>query len=110
MAFPFHPSTANVPFVRPRYEVADIRRKYGDDYRTRHSLPIHTHRVLNAIENCRTAALGGHEDICTECGTLHSISVTTLVAIDIVRNAKDSTVPVGRKHEKRKYFRFPIFM
>lgn len=71
MAFPFHPSTANVPFVRPRYEVADVLRKYGGDYRSRHPLPIHTHRVLNAIENCRTAALGGHEDICMECGALH---------------------------------------
>jgi len=71
MAFPFHPSTANTPFIRPRYEVADVLRKYGDDYRAHHSLPLHVHRVLNAIENCRTAALGGHEDICTECGAIH---------------------------------------
>jgi len=64
------PSHLNVPIVRPRYEVADVLRNYGDDYRARHSLPIHVHRVLNAIQNCRTAALGGHVERCNDCGEL----------------------------------------
>jgi hypothetical protein len=68
---PLIPGNPEASNSRPRYEVADIFRKYGDDYRSRHSLPLHVHRVLNAIQNCRTAALGGHEEICGECGTLH---------------------------------------
>ena len=71
MVIPFQaPSPFNVPLVRPRYEVADVLRNYGDDYRAHHSLPIHVHRVLNAIQNCRTAALGGHVERCNDCGEL----------------------------------------
>jgi hypothetical protein len=55
---------------RPRYEVADIFRRYGPDYRRTHRLPLHHHRVMNAIEWCRTAALGGHVDACDACGHL----------------------------------------
>jgi hypothetical protein len=53
---------------RPRYEVADIFRRYGPEYRRTHRLPLHHHQVMNAIERCRTAALGGHVDACDACG------------------------------------------
>ena len=52
----------------PAYEVADIIRLYGDDYRKKHTLSPHYHGVLNAISNCRTAILGGHIDECDTCG------------------------------------------
>jgi hypothetical protein len=63
-----------LPNGRPRHEVAEILRLYGNDYRAKHPLPLHVHRVLNAIQNCRTAALGGHQDICTECGAIQQPS------------------------------------
>jgi hypothetical protein len=44
--------------------VADVFRRYGDVYRQRHDLPPAQHRVMTAIERCRTAALGGHVDQC----------------------------------------------
>jgi len=53
---------------RPRYEVADIIREYGDDYRTHHPLTPLYQGVLNAICNCRTAILGGHIEACDRCG------------------------------------------
>ena len=56
--------------TRPRYELADILRLHGEEYRARHPLPLHVHRVLHAIENCRTAALGGHEEVCEGCGVI----------------------------------------
>jgi ribosomal protein L37E len=31
-------------------------------------------KVLNAIERCRTAALGGHKDRCSACGFSAAIS------------------------------------
>jgi hypothetical protein len=52
----------------PRYEVADIIRLYGDDYREKHTLPGLYHGVLNAISNCRTSILGGHIEECDTCG------------------------------------------
>ena len=35
--------------------LADIVRRHGNRYREKHALPMHQHRLLRAIENCRTA-------------------------------------------------------
>jgi hypothetical protein len=57
---------------RPTFEVADILRAHLPDSLHEHSHPLHVHKVLSAIQNCRTAALGGHIDYCTDCGTLYN--------------------------------------
>jgi hypothetical protein len=49
-------------------ELSDIVRAHGEAYRRTHSLSPEQHAVLNAIERCRTAVLGGHLEVCTECG------------------------------------------
>ena len=51
-------------------EVADIFRQFGPAYRTQHtaSMSRGQHRVMSAIEQCRTAALGGHVEQCDACG------------------------------------------
>jgi len=56
--------------ARPRSacELADVITHYGPAYRRAHRLPYSHHRVLNAIERCRTAALGGHREWCAHCG------------------------------------------
>jgi hypothetical protein len=55
---------------RPAVELADIVRSIGDDFinRYRSSLTWPQLRVLLAIRRCRTAALGGHLDGCSQCG------------------------------------------
>ena len=55
---------------RPKFEVADIFRRYGRDYRQQHggSLSVAQRRVMTAIEVCRTAILGGHLERCDRCG------------------------------------------
>jgi hypothetical protein len=55
---------------RPKFEVADIFRRYGADYRLQHgaSLSVAQRRVMTAIEVCRTAVLGGHLEQCDRCG------------------------------------------
>ena len=47
---------------RPKLEVADVFRRYGEAYREQHGASMSTaqRRVMTAIEVCRTAALGGH--------------------------------------------------
>jgi hypothetical protein len=47
--------------------VADIFRQYGPQYRQSHRLPRSHRRVMEAIEDCRTSALGGHKDKCDRC-------------------------------------------
>jgi hypothetical protein len=54
--------------VRPRLEVADIFRQHGKAYRTTQPLSPEQRRVMRAIEQCRTSALGGHIDECDACG------------------------------------------
>ena len=55
---------------RPKLEVADVFRRYGQAYRDKHgaSMSIAQRRVMTAIEVCRTAALGGHLERCDQCG------------------------------------------
>jgi len=56
--------------VRAGHEVADIFRSAGPAYRAAHAghLSLGQLKVMTAIENCRTAALGGHVEACDDCG------------------------------------------
>jgi hypothetical protein len=56
--------------VRPALEVADVFRRHGAVYRVEHAATLShgQRRVMGAIEACRTAALGGHVEQCTDCG------------------------------------------
>ena len=55
---------------RQKFELADVFHRYGADYRQQHgaSLSVAQRRVMNAIEVCRTAVLGGHLEQCDRCG------------------------------------------
>ena len=56
--------------MRASLEVADIFRAAGPGYRAAHAghLSLVQLKVMTAIENCRTAALGGHVEACEDCG------------------------------------------
>lgn len=53
---------------RPTFEVADIIKIYGDRFKATGKVPAHHLQTLSAIERCRTAELGGHITVCTDCG------------------------------------------
>jgi Putative transposase/Transposase zinc-binding domain len=55
--------------TQPPFEVADIVRRLGDRFVERHRVWVsgQHRRVLRAIAQCRTAALGGHRDRCDQC-------------------------------------------
>src|SRR6266567_1443177 len=59
---------------RPKLEVADVFRRYGQAYRQNHgpSMCAEQRRVMAAIEVCRTAVLGGHLERCDKCGYEHN--------------------------------------
>jgi Putative transposase/Transposase zinc-binding domain len=52
---------------RPRLEVAEIFRAHGEVYRQTHVISPEQRAAMRAIEVCRTAALGGHVDVCDAC-------------------------------------------
>ena len=52
--------------MQPHWEVADV---LGHTDIT--SYPVHQQKTLRALQQCRTSALGGHIDACTDCGVIH---------------------------------------
>ena len=51
-------------------ELADIFRRHIGDYLKSYTPNPEQRKAINAILNCRTAHLGAHIDVCTECGVL----------------------------------------
>jgi hypothetical protein len=56
--------------VRPRLEVADVFHRHGADWRRANAghVSLGQLQVMSAIEQCRSAALGGHVERCEDCG------------------------------------------
>jgi len=55
------------PASRPALEVADIARGHGAALARERALGPEQRKVLGALVRCRTAALGGHLDVCDSC-------------------------------------------
>jgi hypothetical protein len=65
-------STAPCPIAsapRPALEVADIVRVHGEALRRQYTLTPDQLAVLRDIGRCRTEQLGGHVDVCIDCGS-----------------------------------------
>ena len=62
----YHASLACNEIEQP--ELADIFHRYGEEYRQQNSISYEQIKVMRHIETCRTAELGGHVEVCTECG------------------------------------------
>ncbi len=58
---------------RRSLEVADIFRAHGAAWRRSQAghVSLGQLKVMNAIETCRTAALGGHVSACQDCDHTH---------------------------------------
>jgi hypothetical protein len=71
-------STASSPWAvracgRAELGLAEIFRSHGQGYRNTHRLTAVQHKVLNAIERCRTPALGGHLERCDRCNAVRAV-------------------------------------
>ena len=62
------PASQRLAAARQGVELADIFRAHGESYRRAHPLPVSHLKVMQAVERCRTAALGGHIERCDSCG------------------------------------------
>ena len=56
--------------MRTRFELADVIRLFGADMVATHLPTPLQLKVLSKIADCRTAALGGHEEACENCGSV----------------------------------------
>src|SRR4026209_2958131 len=91
-----------------RSELADIFRLYGEQYRQKHCLPLSHLRVMQAVERCRTAALGGHLQQCdswavgppayNSCRNRHCPKCQSLAKVKWLEKQKSELLPVGYFH------------
>ena len=63
-------SFVTVGTIKPKYEVADVIRQYGDVYRRKYHVSWEQEKAMRDIVRCRTAALGGYVEECDRCGRL----------------------------------------
>ena len=56
---------------RPQFEVAQIIRDYGENFFSRFHVVPQVRKSFTAMAMCRTRALGGHVEVCPECGEVH---------------------------------------
>ncbi len=62
------PADGGTDSGRPKLRVTDIFRLHGEAYGADHALVPAQRKVLRALGECRTAALGGHLEVCGDCG------------------------------------------
>jgi len=89
-------------------ELAEIFRQYGESYRRAHRLPVSHLKVMQAVERCRTAALGGHLEQCDSCGyerpaynscrNRHCPKCQSLAKAKWLEKQKSELLPVGYFH------------
>jgi hypothetical protein len=89
-------------------EIADIFRIYGEDYCRDHCPPFSHRQVIRDIEDCRTAARGGHVEKCDNCGferisynscrNRHCPKCQAMAKADWLEKRKADLLPVGYFH------------
>jgi len=55
--------------MRTRFELADVVNSFQSGLLAKTALTPLQLRVLGKIAHCRTSTLGGHEEVCDNCGT-----------------------------------------
>ena len=91
-----------------KWELADIFREYGDEYRRTHNMPLSHHKVMHKVEVCRTSYLGGHIKTCSfcgyehptynSCGNRHCPKCQSLAKLRWVKKREEELLPVDYFH------------
>lgn len=95
-------------FLRPRWEVADVFRLYGQNYLSSQLLPAQVLKAIYDITACRTSELGGHTLTCNACGhqqmaynscrNRHCPKCQFLAKEQWIQDRKDELLPVPYFH------------
>ena len=102
------PASPRLAAARRGVELADIFRAHGESYRRAHPLPVSHLKIMQAVERCRTAALGGHLEQCDSCGyerpaynscrNRHCPKCQSLAKVKWLDKQKSELLPVGYFH------------
>src|SRR6266508_957783 len=102
------PASQRLAAARQGVELADIFRAHGESYRRAHPLPVSHLKVMQAVERCRTAALGGHIERCdsrgferpafNSCRNRHCPKCQSLAKLKWLDKQSSELLPVGYFH------------
>lgn len=94
--------------MRPDLEIADIVRRFGKEYIEKYGPSAEKMKVLFDILQCRTLALGGHEERCdccnqvrysyNSCGNRHCPKCLSAKQARWIEKLIDETLPVKHYH------------
>lgn len=94
--------------MRPDFEIADIVRKFGMEYIEKYNPSAEKVKVLFDILQCRTLALGGHEERCdccaqvrysyNSCGNRHCPKCLSIKQAVWIEKLIGQTLPVKHYH------------
>jgi len=92
-----------------RLEVADIMRRYHDEYNRNHSTSAAQRKVMRHIMACRTDEIGGYVERCDDCGYIrtmyyscrdrHCPKCQTMVKEQWLNDRKAELLPCGYFHQ-----------
>ena len=57
--------------MRTKFDIGQIIRCHGDEFLSKHQVVPAVRRAFAHMAQCRTSALGGHVEVCPECGDMH---------------------------------------
>ena len=82
---------------RPVLEVADIFRGHGPAWRQANASHVSFGqlKVMSAIENCRTAALGGHVTRCENANCAYTQIAYVSASLNFIQNQRIKFVVAG---------------
>ena len=56
--------------MRTRFDIGQIIRDHGEEFLSAHNVVTPVRKAFGHIAICRTSALGGHVEVCPECGEI----------------------------------------
>ena len=57
--------------MRTKFDIGQIIRCHGDEFLSKHQVVPAVRRAFAHMAQCRTSVLGGHVEVCPECGDMH---------------------------------------
>lgn len=57
--------------MRTRFDIGEIIRCHGGEFLSKHSVVAPVRKAFAHMALCRTRALGGHVEVCPQCGDIH---------------------------------------